>query len=83
MTEWATGALFAGVTTRFALPWPHVILALAVVAVWGTNFVVIKFALAHLPPLTLAALRFASVVFPAIFFFRRPRVSVSISVRTR
>jgi O-acetylserine/cysteine efflux transporter len=63
------------VTTRFALPWPHVILALAVVAVWGTNFVVIKFALAHLPPLTLAALRFASVVFPAIFFFRRPRVS--------
>lgn len=61
--------------SRSALPWSHIALALAVVAVWGTNFVVIKFALAHLPPLTLAALRFGFVVFPAIFFLRRPAVS--------
>ena len=36
----------------------HLLLALAVVAVWGTNFVVIKLALGHLPPLLFAALRF-------------------------
>ena len=41
------------------LPLRHLLLGLAVVAVWGTNFVVIKYALAHLPPLALAALRFA------------------------
>ncbi|WP_374570746.1 EamA family transporter [Phenylobacterium sp.] len=61
--------------SRSALPWPHVVLALAVVAVWGTNFVVIKAALAHLPPLTLATLRFTLVIFPAIFFLKRPPVS--------
>ena len=40
------------------LPLRHFLLALAVVAVWGTNFVVIKLALGHLPPLLFAALRF-------------------------
>ena len=34
----------------------HILLAIAVMAVWGTNFVVIKLVLAHLPPLLLAAL---------------------------
>jgi len=52
-------------------------LAMAVVAVWGTNFVVIKVALAHLPPLTLATLRFTLVVLPAIFVLKRPPVSWS------
>jgi len=33
-----------------ALPVRHALLALAVVAVWGTNFVVIKTALGTLPP---------------------------------
>ena len=42
-------------------------LALAVVFVWGTNFVVIKYALHDMPPLLFAALRFTLVVFPAIF----------------
>ena len=50
----------------------HALLALAVMIVWGTNFVVIKVALAHLPPLTFAALRFTFAVFPAIFFCKRP-----------
>ncbi len=57
------------------LPWRHFLLALAVVAVWGSNFVVIKLALGHLPPLLFAALRFALALFPAVFFLRRPRVS--------
>ncbi|QUD88191.1 EamA family transporter [Phenylobacterium montanum] len=57
-----------------ALPLSHFLLALAVMAVWGTNFVVIRIALQHLPPLTLAALRFMLVTAPAIFFIKRPKV---------
>jgi O-acetylserine/cysteine efflux transporter len=59
---------------RHSLPWRHALLALAVVAVWGSNFVVIKGALAHLPPLALAALRFALAFLPAALFIRRPPV---------
>ena len=51
------------------------LLALAVVAVWGTNFVVIRIGLDALPPLLFAALRFAVVVVPLIFVVRRPAVS--------
>jgi O-acetylserine/cysteine efflux transporter len=50
------------------------LLALAVVAVWGTNFVVIKIALAVLPPLLLATLRFIIVLVPAAFFLPKPKV---------
>jgi O-acetylserine/cysteine efflux transporter len=57
-----------------ALPLRHFLLALAVVAVWGTNFVVIKLALDHLPPLLFAALRFTLALFPALFFLPRPTV---------
>lgn len=57
-----------------SLPLRHFLLALAVVAVWGTNFVVIKLALGQMPPLLFATLRFSMAVFPAIFFFRRPAV---------
>lgn len=52
----------------------HFLLALAVVAVWGTNFVVIKLALGHLPPLLFAALRFTLALFPAMLFLPRPNV---------
>ena len=52
--------------------WRPALLALAVVAVWGTNFVVIKLALGALPPLLFAALRFTAVVVPAVFLVRRP-----------
>ena len=50
------------------------LLALAVVAVWGSNFAIIGATLQALPPLLFAALRFAAVVFPLIFFVRRPDV---------
>lgn len=56
------------------LPLRHFLLALAVVAVWGTNFVVIKLALGHLPPLLFAALRFTLALLPAVFFFPKPTV---------
>lgn len=57
-----------------ALPLRHFLLALAVVAVWGTNFVVIKLALNHLPPLLFAALRFTLALLPAMFFLPMPKV---------
>jgi len=59
---------------RAALPWRHFLLALAVVSVWGSNFVVIKLALGHLPPLLFAALRFTFALVPAAFFLPRPTV---------
>ena len=49
---------------------------MAVVIVWGTNFVVIKIALGHLPPLLFAALRFTLAIVPAIFFLPRPAVGL-------
>ena len=60
---------------RSILPPLHLLLALTVMAVWGTNFVVIKLALAHLPPLTLAALRFGFAFLPLALFIPRPAVS--------
>lgn len=47
-------------------------LALAIVLVWGVNFVVIKVGLQGMPPLLLAGLRFALVAFPALLFIKRP-----------
>lgn len=52
----------------------HFLLALAVVAVWGSNFVVIKLALSQMPPLLFATLRFTVVVLPLVFFLKRPLV---------
>jgi O-acetylserine/cysteine efflux transporter len=60
-----------------ALPLTHLALALAVVAVWGSNFAVIKVALSHLPPLLFASLRFFFVAFPAVFFIKKPNVAWS------
>lgn len=57
------------------LPLRHLLLALVVVAIWGTNFVVIKLALAHLPPLLFVALRFTFAALPMVFFLPRPAAS--------
>ncbi len=48
------------------------LLALAVVAVWGSNFVVIHAALESLPPLLMAALRFGLVAWPLSWLVARP-----------
>ena len=61
-------ALTPTLTLRDAL------LALAVVAVWGSNFVVIKLALGHLPPFLFATLRFTLAALPLVFFLKRPPV---------
>nr|WP_217283571.1 EamA family transporter [Aquabacterium terrae] len=49
-------------------------LALAVVAVWGTNFAIIRIALEEMPPLTMATLRFLFALLPAALFLQRPAV---------
>jgi O-acetylserine/cysteine efflux transporter len=50
-------------------------LALVIVAVWGTNFVVMKNCLASFPPFYFAALRYLFVLLPLVFFLPRPKVS--------
>ena len=50
----------------------HLLLALLVMAVWGSNFVVIRIGLDHLPPLLFAALRFSVAFLPAALFLRPP-----------
>ena len=52
----------------------HVLLALAVVAIWGTNFVVIKIGLREFPPFLFAALRFVCSALPWLLFIKRPPV---------
>ncbi|MBF7688926.1 EamA family transporter [Acinetobacter rathckeae] len=50
------------------------LLACIVILAWGVNFVVIKFGVQDIPPFLLGCLRFVFVVFPAIFFIKRPPV---------
>lgn len=67
----------------------HSALAVLVAVLWGLNFVAIDFGLhpasgngsngsggaADVPPLLFVAMRFVLVVFPCIFFVRKPNVS--------
>jgi O-acetylserine/cysteine efflux transporter len=50
-------------------------LALGIVAVWGTNFVVMKNCLASFPPFYFATLRYLFALLPFVFFLPRPKVS--------
>jgi O-acetylserine/cysteine efflux transporter len=61
-------------THTTALPLSHALLGLAVVAVWGSNFVVITWGLQQFPPLLLAALRFTLAFFPLALLLPRPRL---------
>ncbi|GAA6140461.1 EamA family transporter [Hydrogenophaga sp. 5NK40-0174] len=56
------------------MPFTHSLLALAVVFVWGTNFVVIRWGLDAMPPFFFAALRFGLSALPFALFMPRPRV---------
>lgn len=59
----------------YSLPASHLLLALAIVAVWGTNFVVIKLSLHSFPPFLFAALRYTFAFLPLALFFPMPKVS--------
>ncbi|MBU4520631.1 MAG: EamA family transporter [Gammaproteobacteria bacterium] len=54
------------------MPLNHLLLALAVVFVWGTNFVVIRWGLDGLPPFLFATLRFTFSALPWLLFIPRP-----------
>jgi O-acetylserine/cysteine efflux transporter len=56
------------------VPLTHGLLALLVVAVWGTNFVVLARALTELPPFAFATLRFLFSCLPWVLFLPRPQV---------
>jgi O-acetylserine/cysteine efflux transporter len=50
--------------------------ALAVVVIWGMNFVFMKFALHDFTPFQLGAARYVFAVFPLILFIKRPKMAV-------
>ena len=56
------------------------LLALVVIFAWGVNFAVIKVGVADVPPLLLGVLRFLFAAFPAVLFFRAPRVPLRLYV---
>ena len=58
------------------LPLSHLLLALAIVAIWGTNFVVMKNCLAIFPPFLFAALRYTFALLPMAFLIPRPKVPI-------
>ena len=58
----------------------HVLLALAVAAVWGANFVLIAIGLRELPPVLFCALRYTACALPLVFFLPRPKVDPKLLV---
>ncbi|MCL6262204.1 EamA family transporter [Craterilacuibacter sp. RT1T] len=59
------------------MPFTDRLIALAIVAVWGFNFVVIKWGVAGVPPFLLGALRFACAAGVGLLFVRRPKLGWS------
>ncbi|MES2393770.1 MAG: EamA family transporter, partial [Acidobacteriota bacterium] len=51
-----------------------------VVAVWGSNFVVIHVGLSQFPPFTFATLRFALASLPFIWLVRRPQMPAAMLI---
>ncbi|WP_373989355.1 EamA family transporter [Duganella sp. BuS-21] len=49
--------------------------ALAVVLIWGTNFVAMKVGLRHLTPFQLGAARYVFAILPLIIFIRPPKLA--------
>jgi O-acetylserine/cysteine efflux transporter len=52
----------------------HLLLAIAITAIWGANFSVIKLGLTSVDPFILAGIRFTLCALPAIFFIAKPDV---------
>lgn len=52
----------------------HIILAILITAIWGTNFVVIHLGLREISPQVLCWVRFLLASFPMIFFVKCPQV---------
>ncbi len=50
------------------------VIILAVVVIWGINFVALRVGLDGVPPMLLVCLRFVLCALPAVFFVKRPQV---------
>lgn len=61
-------------TKNITLTGRDLMAALAVVFIWGINFVITKFALRDFTPFQLGTLRFTMALLPLAFFVRPPRV---------
>lgn len=53
-----------------------ILLALAIIFIWGFNFVVIAWGIEGIPPLLLGGLRFLLVALVGSFFFKRPKTPI-------
>jgi O-acetylserine/cysteine efflux transporter len=58
------------------MPLRDILLAIIVTAVWGFNFVILKWGVAEVPPLFLTVLRFVITAIPIIFFVARPSSNI-------
>ncbi|WP_028388539.1 EamA family transporter [Legionella fairfieldensis] len=56
------------------MPISHMLLAILVAVIWGTNFLFVKLGLEEISPLLLGAMRFILASIPAIFFIKPPAV---------
>jgi O-acetylserine/cysteine efflux transporter len=62
------------------MPIPHLFLALGVMALWGTNFVTMRWVLDELAPLTFASLRFFLVSLPLLLFIAKPSIPLKMLI---
>jgi len=62
--------------SHYTLPPAHLLLALSIAFVWGTNFVVVKYILAEWPPMFTAFMRYVVCFLPAAFFLKHPKVPI-------
>jgi O-acetylserine/cysteine efflux transporter len=62
------------------MPLWHVALAVLVVGIWGTNFVVIHVGLTHFGPFTFATLRSLLASLPLLLFVPRPKIALGMLV---
>lgn len=53
-----------------------ILLALAIIVIWGVNFVVIAWGVEGIPPLLLGGIRFLLVALVGSFFFSRPNTPI-------
>jgi O-acetylserine/cysteine efflux transporter len=60
---------------RQALSGADLVAALAVVVIWGVNFVVMKFALRDFTPFQMGAARYIFVVLPLLLFIKPPQIA--------
>jgi len=62
------------------LPARHLLLVLAIVLIWGVNFVAVYIGLKTFPPFLLSAIRFGLSALPWVFFMPRPKARIHLGI---